>query len=61
MPVINNKTTKEKIEEIQNIYDLFINKLNKLKIEKNEIVNNVIQRIDEQKIAEKLKDLKDRY
>jgi hypothetical protein len=61
MPQTNNKSTQASIEEIQKIYDLFMIKLNKLKGEKNEIINSIIQRIDEEKVAEKLKELKDRY
>ena len=61
MPQTNNKSTQESIEEIQKIYDLFMVKLNKLKEDKNEIVNKIIQRIDDEKVDEKLKEIKDRY
>ena len=61
MPQTNTQATHKNITEIQEIYDLFMVKLNKLKGERNEIINGIIQRIDEQKVAEKLKELKDRY
>lgn len=61
MPITKNKATEDKITEIQKIKDLAIFKLNKLKDDKNKIISQIIQRIDEEKIAKKLQELKDRY
>ena len=55
------KSTKETIAEIQKIRDLALLKLNKLKGDKNKIITKIIQRVDEEKIAQKLQELKDRY
>ncbi|MFA6307647.1 MAG: hypothetical protein WCS88_03050 [Patescibacteria group bacterium] len=61
MPQTNNKSTQDSIIEIQQIYDLFVIKLNRLRQDKDKIVKAIAQRIDDQKIAEKLQELKDRY
>ena len=55
------KSTKETIAEIQKIRDLAMLKLDKLKGDKNKIISQIIQRVDEEKIAKKLQELKDRY
>lgn len=57
----DNNTTQQKIEEIQKIYALFLNKLNELKKEKNEVVQKILKRISDQKVAEILQELKDKY
>lgn len=61
MPQTNNKSTQTSIEEIQQIYDLFMVKLNKLRGDKNKIVQDIIQRIDDEKVAQHLQDLKEKY
>ena len=55
------KSDKETITEIQKIRDLAMLKLDKLKGDKNKIISKIIQRVDEEKIAQKLQELKDRY
>ncbi|OGY94632.1 MAG: hypothetical protein A2406_02285 [Candidatus Komeilibacteria bacterium RIFOXYC1_FULL_37_11] len=61
MPPIKSKATQDKIAEIQQIRDLALLKLGKLKDDKNKIISQIIQRVDEEKISQKLQELKDRY
>jgi len=57
----SKQNNQASIEEIQKIYDLFVIKLNILKKDKDKIIQDIAKRIDEQKIAEKLQELKDKY
>lgn len=61
MAQIKTKTSQDKIAEIQQIRDSALLKLGKLKDDKNKIITKIIQRVDEEKIAKKLQELKDRY
>lgn len=61
MATAKTKDAQDKIAEINKIKDSAILKLNQLKKDKNKIVSQIIQRIDEEKITQKLQELKDRY
>jgi len=61
MPQTKTKDVQDKIAEIQQIRDLALLKLGKLKDDKNKIISQIIQRVDEEKISQKLQELKDRY
>lgn len=55
------KNTVDKIEKIHGIYALFSSKLNKLRQIKNNLVQNISQRLSNKKAEDILKELKDKY
>ncbi len=54
--LLENKN-KEKIKELQDIYNTFLKKLNELRSEKNEIIEEISKRLEEKNIKETLDEL----
>lgn len=54
----STKEIKKKIVELEAIYNNFIAKLNDLRSERNEIINAITKRIEEEKMKEVLDKLK---
>lgn len=51
-------TNKDKANKIKEIYNKTFAKINKVKEERNEKINNILKEIDNKQIAEVLKDIK---
>ncbi len=60
MVIKNLKTVNDKIEELQNIYNEFLKKLNELKGKRTVIINAIIKRIEDKKIQDILNKLKNK-
>lgn len=54
MTTQESKIVKQKIKELQSIYDEFVKKLNELGEQRDSIVNNILKRIEDKKIQENL-------
>lgn len=51
------KTNKEKIKELQEIYNDFLKKLNELRGERNKIIKKISKRLEEKEIKKSLDEL----
>jgi len=60
MVIKNLKTVNDKIEELQDIYNEFLKKLNELKGKRTVIINAIIKRIEDKKIQDILNKLKNK-
>jgi len=60
MVIKNSKTVNDKIEELQDIYNEFLKKLNELKGKRTVIINAIIKRIEDKKIQDILNKLKNK-